>query len=541
MRSRRSGRLSSIVLSTNTETRKHIPAPKTGQSLSTAASPNRLIWLVVSILLIGAALRIALLTDNRFHPDEALFAALGRLIANGQDPWLSHTTLLVDKPPLFYYLLAAGISMSWASELTARLPGLFASLIGMALLARLARTLWGSDWAALLALIVYALSPFAILFAPTAFADPQFVMWVLASLCAVVAGRWGWAGLLYGLGLATKQSALFFAVLIVGMGIIHRAESREARPGTWGRLLRFAVAAVIPVLLATAWDVGRTGATGYWSAGVAFNNPGRLARSNEVWTRALALLSWGRYVGGTALVSGALAVILLVFVLFEWDNAKHGLPGAPAALLLAGFLVAYAAVHWLVAFPILDRYLLPVVPLGALLVGRGVVEAARRLRNQFSAALPWFEGAAALFLFGMLAMPALSAVKNAYPVGGDHGAFDGIDQIADELGGFPEGTVVYYQSLGWSLHYYLFDAPVYLAPIDGPGALRSDLTTFGHSGGDRRYLVLASWDSDKEILGAVEEAGFCARLETVTANRYGQRSFALYQILDPHYGSCDSS
>jgi 4-amino-4-deoxy-L-arabinose transferase-like glycosyltransferase len=528
-------------LSTNTGTRKHTSALKTGQSFSPAAQPNRLIWPVVFILLIGAALRIALLTDNRFHPDEALFAALGRLIANGQDPWLLHTTLLVDKPPLFYYLLAAGISMSWASELTARLPGLFASLISLALLARLARTLWRSDWAVLLTLLFYALSPFAILFSPTVFADPQLVMWVLASLCAVAVGRWGWAGLLFGLGLATKQSALFFVVLIVGMGIIRGAESGESWSGLWARLLRFVAGAAVPVLLMTAWDVGRTGATGYWSAGVAFNNPGRLARSNEVWARGLALLGWGKYVGGTAVVAVALAEALLVFVVLEWDNAKNRLPGAGAALLLAGFLVAYAAMHWLVAFPILDRYLLPMVPLVALLIGRGVAETVRWLRSQFSMALPRFEASAAVLLFAALIGPALHAVNNLYPVGGDHGAFDGIDQIADEVGSFPEGTVVYYQSLGWSLHYYLFDAYVYLAPIGGPGALRSDLTTYGHRGSDRRYLILASWDSDEEILGAVEEAGFCARLETVTANRYGRRSFALYQIIDPHYGSCDSS
>jgi 4-amino-4-deoxy-L-arabinose transferase-like glycosyltransferase len=522
-------------LSTERATPTRTLEPETGQLSSPIAHLNRRLWPLVFILLFGASLRIVLLTGSRFHPDEALFATLGRLIAAGQDPWLSHTDLLVDKPPLFYYLLAAGISLSWASELAARLPGLFASLISLALVVRLARTLWGSYGSAIFALIVYALSPFSILFSSTAFADPQLVMWVLAALCAVAAGRWGWAGLFYGLALATKQNALFFAALVVGIGVIQNAGSE----GVWRSLLWFLAAAAIPILLTIAWQMGRTGATGYWSAAVAFNNPGRLARSNEVWGRALALLKWGRYFGGTFLLTGVLGIILLVSVLWEWIDARRGLPGAAAALLIAGFLVAYLAVHWLVAFPILDRYLLPLVPLVALLIGRGIVEAARRLRRRFSAALPWLEVSAALLL-GVLIWPALRASSEAYPVGGDHGAFDGIDQIADELRALPEGTVVYYQSLGWSLHYYLFDAYVYLAHFDGPRALQSDLDTFGHGGGERRYLVLASWDSDVEILAAVEGAGFCVHQDMVTADRYGRRSFALYRVYEPHNGSCHS-
>jgi hypothetical protein len=341
--------------------------------------------------------------------------------------------------------------------------------------------------------------------------------------------------------MATKQSALFFAALIVGVGIVRNGRNENPRPGVWASLLRFMVVAAIPVLLTIAWDAGRTGAGNYWSAGVAFNNPGRLARSNEVWARALALLEWGQYVGGTALVTGFLGVMLPVFAAFDWYYAGRELPGAAMALLLYGFLVAYITVHWLVAFPILDRYLLPVVPLMALLVGWGVVEAARRLRSRSSMALPWVEVSAALLLLGALAWPALRAADSAYPVGGDHGAFDGIDEIADELYLLPNGTVVYYQSLGWPLHYYLFDAYVYLTHFDRPGALRSDLAAFGHRGSEPRYLILADWESDAETLAAIEEAGFCARLETVTTNRLGQRSFTLYQIVDPHNGSCHSS
>src|SRR5687768_11838567 len=120
---------------------------------------SSVLWMAL-IVLIGAALRIAPLTDNRLHPDEALFGTLARLIISGKDPILAQTTLLVDKPPLFYYTLAGGISISWASELTLRLPGLFASIVSIALVLRLARLLWRSEMAAVIAAVICALSPF---------------------------------------------------------------------------------------------------------------------------------------------------------------------------------------------------------------------------------------------------------------------------------------------------------------------------------------------------------------------------------------------
>ena len=132
--------------------------------------------LITGILLLGAALRIAPLTDNRMHPDEALFATLGRLIITGQDPWLNQTHLLVDKPPLFYYTTAAGIAVLWTDEMSARLPNLFASIIAIALTYRVARSLWQQQRSAIVSTVLIAVSPFGVAFSPTVFADPQLMM-----------------------------------------------------------------------------------------------------------------------------------------------------------------------------------------------------------------------------------------------------------------------------------------------------------------------------------------------------------------------------
>lgn len=474
----------------------------------------RRVLLLALVVLAGAAFRIAPLTDNRFHPDEALFATLGRLIATGSDPLLQHTPLLVDKPPLLYYLLAAGISVSWGSEVSARLPGLFASVLSVALVARLAWQLWRSPQAALVAALLVALSPFAILFAPTAFADPLLVLWVLAALVAVTAGRWGWAGVLAGLALATKQSGLLFAPLVLALGAAANTQRSAAR---W--LPRFALGLAPVLLLLAGWDALRGVGGGAWLAGLAVNDPGGLARASELWPR---LGAWaGRLHYFTASTPLNVALGLGLAALAARELALRRCEAAPT-LIVGAFGLAYLALHWLLAVPVLDRYLLPLVPLLALLAARAVDVLGERS--------PALYPASAALLTLLILPGALRAARSGYPVGGDHGAYDGIDRVAEVVGGLPEGSVVYTDSLGWSLAYYLYDARVYQATVSTPAALAADLRAFG-AGGEQRVLILPGWQSRGDWLRAARAAGYEPQVMLQTTNRHGQRSLVVYSLL----------
>lgn len=488
------------------------------------ASSARL-WLMTVLLLIGAAARIVPLTANRFHPDEALFATLARLVVSGRDPFLSTTTLLVDKPPLFYYVLAGSIALAGGSELAARLPGLFAGLIALALVARLARQLWRSDSAAWLALALTALSPFAILFAPTAFADPQFVMWLLASLVVIGAGRWGWGGLLFGLAVATKQNALFFLPLVLMLGLVQNVDAvtrwRQLRGWAW----RFALTFGLVLALMLLWDIARHGASSFWTAGALVNNPGRLARSREVWPRAIEWLGWLHYLTALGWLNILLAALVIALAPLEMRLNPRTRSTAGSLTLLA-FVIGYLGLHWLVAFPVLDRYLLPAVPLIALLSGRAATLVGRVLFKPQIFGFP-FHWLLPLILAAILAWSAWKASSSAYPVGGDHGAFDGIDQVAAYLRKQPIGSVVYYRALGWMMDYYLFDAYLYPIWFETPAWLAEDLRAFG-STDTPRYLVLSKTESPLEVLGAVHDAGCQAAPVLEPIDRFGSRSISVY-------------
>jgi hypothetical protein len=162
----------------------------------------------------------------------------------------------------------------------------------------------------------------------------------------------------------------------------------------------------------------------------------------------------------------------------------------------------------------------------ALLIGRA--SALMIARTNFRVAM-W---SVLIMLVAVGMLPStFGAMRSRIPVGGDHGAHDGIDQAAAYLSTLPVGTVVYYDSLGWTLSYYLFDAYVVPVGFASPSALESDLAAFRGSG-ESRYLILPGWISHQEVMGAVASAGYESISIFKTSNRYGDRSFVIYR-LDP--------
>ncbi len=57
----------------------------------------------------------------------------------------------------------------------------------------------------------------------------------------------------------------------------------------------------------------------------------------------------------------------------------------------------------------------------------------------------------------VLAGPAVQAAEGRLPVGGDHGAYAGLDTVVAWLDARAESApVLYHRTLGWHLRFYLF-------------------------------------------------------------------------------------
>lgn len=451
------------------------------------------LWIITWL---GAALRFRGLLANTFHADEALFAAWARHIAVWRDPLL--LSQAVDKPPLSFYLQALFYPLFGPVEFAARLPALVASILLIPLTAQLTRRLTHDRTAALVAAAVVALSPLAIQFSATAFTDPLLAFWLAAALYAAAGGgRPGpsAAGLLFGLALATKYQALLFAPLLVGVAWLAgwRASKWLRAGGGFG--------AVIVILL--LWSDGRS-AAGVVALQWANIGGVRVVHSWELWPRLVATARLWRLALGGGLIA-AIALAVAGFLTAHRPRIRAN----PTTALLLLFLVGYLGLHWLWAVPVWDRYLLPLLPLMAVLIGRGMSLALTLMDRRLSRWIP----IAGLTLLTVIQLPfALNARLGGYPIGGQPAANGGAARIARLLEDAPYGTVLYDHWYSWQWRYQLFDSRVYVSWFPHADALLDDLAAFAGVGPER-YIVLPATDAARPVVRRLTEKGY--RLEAL--------------------------
>ncbi len=401
------------------------------------------LWAAAAVLLLGAALRLSALAQPvTLHPDEALFSTFARAAAVNGD-WLLPGPL--DKPPLALYANALAQVFIGEGTLAARLPGALAGVVLAAAVYRLARQLCGGSGVPLLAALLAALSPLAVSYSASAFTDmPMLALGALA-LAAGASGRWLASGALLGLAFASKHQALYYLPLCLALGW---SVGRLDRRG----LVRFAAglgAALAGLLL---WDAARGGTSTFALAAVN-NDPARLADLVELAPR---LAAWGSHAEQLFGPVGAL-LIPLALAAGVRGLVRRRAPTARADAALLAFALAYALVHWLVAFNIYERYLLLLLPPVGLLAARGLDGAANAVRlpppSGGLSALARLAGAGALTL--ALLPAALGAAAGQSPLDTERARCDGIEALAAHLNSKPVATVIYDRWLGWELGYYL--------------------------------------------------------------------------------------
>jgi hypothetical protein len=519
-------------------------------------------WLLVAVTLLAFWLRLPGLFANSFHGDEALFAAWARLIAVWRDPLLQ--TQLVDKPPLLFYLQALFYPLQGPVEWAARLPNWIASILLIPLTAQWVWRWYGEDGGrktedggrprssvlgppSLLAsqpifvAVLLTLSPYAIQFSPTAFLDPLLLFWLVGSLALI--DRPGWSGVLFGLALLTKHQAWLFLPLLLAAGwwrwvglpaarrladgdrLAVNDQASKQRPvnraGWLGRVisriypalfisppiyrragLAFTrwLAGMLPLLaILLLWEWLRTGSLALWQAQVSHFGGTRLIWSWELWPRLLAWAELGQMVWAGGWLGALFPLLTGGGMIWLW---LHG--DLPDRLLIL-FGLAYMAIHWLLAIPVWDRYLLLLVPILALLLARflnGTLFSFRGKMGQI--VLP--------VVVVLLLLPGAWMGRNGrFPVGGQVGADQGVAAAAAYLEDAPYGTVLYDHGHSWQWRYHLFDKRVHLSWIPHPAQLTEELLVFGGDGHDR-YLSLPTAPESLLLRRAVAEAGFCLEL-----------------------------
>lgn len=500
---------------------------------------------IIAILGLGLLARLAPLGLQRFHEDEALYSSWGLRIAGGD---IRLAEVPVDKPPLFFYLQAGSFALFGPSETTARLPSLLASVAGIGLLYLLARLLYDQP-TALVATALFAASPFAISFAPTAFLDPLMGMWVLAACMAAAHGRWGWAGMLMGLAEATKWEGVAFLPLVVGLGLgIHPVRPSSAAKG----LLRAALGLLAILALIWDWDLSRPQPSILHQlranyGGLAPSRPEMWGGRLRVWANQLRYAFYHPWLNVLFLAGLPLLVLADVRELAKKsrgfpqihtsfsETADHQLQTVERApelvdLSLLAFLSLFLTSLALMRIPIWDRYLLALVPFGCLLLARILWLPSRVLPHNSKACFGLSFLIAAMLLF-TLPLPMRDAAAGRFPLGGDHGTYQGIEQVVAYFRGHVMGgAILYHRWLGNHYRFYMFRFPYSFRWWRTPEELAQDAAAASDV---ERWIVFPSWHDEGPARRALAARGLRLIPRHRTYRDDGSLSFTIYQIEGP--------
>jgi len=213
----------------------------------------------------------------------------------------------------------------------------------------------------------------------------------------------------------------------------------------------------------------------------------------------------------------------------------HGdaLIGRRVDAVLALYTAGYLALHFAVTFQTWDRYLLPILPLLCVLAARGLV----LVWQQFNR-LPNFRRplrtATPVLAIPVLFYASWLGTAGRLPVGSDHGAYAGLDQVVSVLRSQPTDAIIYDRWLGWHYDFYLSDAPQERRWWGSGWKLADDAASTARSRPDRpQWVVLPDWERSaaEELYLPLASKGL-ALVETRRIFRPdNSRSFTMYRLV----------
>jgi hypothetical protein len=421
--------------------------------------------------------------------------------------------------------------------MAARLPSLIASMASIALVYALGRELYG-EMVGLLAALFLALSPFDILFASTAFTDPLMTALALGALLCASRGRMLRSGMLLGLSAATKQQGIFFLPLVVALGLTTKrpnhiprlvltrpphARQRVGRrvAGTaaglllraWNqRWIRFTLGFAAVAVIVLWWDSARAQRPGFLEQ--SFISYGGLgpARPQALGDRAVEWLSLLQGFWVSPFLNSVLLSILALWLLGRnLLNLAAPRPGK-ADIVLIVFLALFL-----------------VLQLAALLAARALVALGSAFRGSRWRVV--YSSVLGLALILGLTGPVLQATRSQVPLGGDHGAYDGIDELASFVRATaPDGAVLYHQWLGYHYRFYLHSADLRFHWYPDLSDLARDARIYRR---ESRYIAFPSWRDGAPVEAALADQGIALKETFATERRDGTTSFRLYRLEGP--------
>lgn len=356
-------------------------------------------WLWLAAPFVAATLLSAMLPPGDFDVREYHLQAPKEFYQAGRITFLPHN--VYANMPLGAEMLSLPAMVAlgdwWTGALVGKtLIALFAPLTALALFAACCR--FASAAAGIVAAIVYLSVPWVAAVATQGLVDGAFGFYLFAAFYGALvwkntvseaddtgrqavggSGLLIMAGFLSGAAVSTKYPAVIYSVLPLAAYIGYQAIALRARHDNSGRAVRAVAGAVCVFLLGAALGCGLwlgknavlSGNPTYPLLYEVFDGATRTPENNERWQQAHRPPNYdprdlARRVWNATLASDWLSPLLIPLAALAFTARRH----RRLALLLGGYLAFVFAVWWLFTHRI-DRFLVPTLPLAAMLAGLG--------------------------------------------------------------------------------------------------------------------------------------------------------------------------
>ncbi len=425
-----------------------------------------------------------LLGLHRLHQDECLYSAYAiRMVTHGDISM--NGGLGVDKPPLFFYAIAASFLINGISENAARLPNIIFSLLAVFYLFRLARLIYRDRLTPLLSAFFAAFSVMFTIFSVTAFQDISMTAFMVISFYYLKQGRHFKSGIFYAVSIACKPMTLFLLPLYIAFIIME-----EGPDGAIKQVKNYAKAFAFVFVPLVLWSALL--ANPRWGMFTFFikQQPEAMQASNDIAAR---LGVWIKYSGPLlngyyfllAAVAGLAAVCAAGFFRKDRTEQKYDL------FFLACILFTYFIFSFL-KFRQYDRYVVVLVPFLSLALARTIsfgVSFFKDNRYKYIAA------GLAVFIY---IIPMRGLPDSKLDMGALFSRADGFERVASYVKhNSGQGTQLIYfgHALAWYGYFYLSDEKFYrLISVFNKEELRIALDYFK----GRNLIVVDSRDRAPE-------------------------------------------
>lgn len=419
-----------------------------GDEKNHSHSPEHILFV---ILFMGFLLRIAYLPHGDFLIcDEGLYDHCARQIAFHDDVFLKY--VWIDKPPVFFYLLASCYRIFGPGDFIAWVPNVMASMLLIYLIFVLGRR-WFSVEAGLAAASLQAVNPVDIYQSNLVLLDTTLVLWIIVAVLFAERKNFFLSGLFFGLAIGTKQSALFtlpwFTILLFA--------NKSVTISFWSIIKRW-FRGLLLVIIPLFW----------WSSSInQFAMFAKQAKSygfesfvtvteigGRLWQWLILMDITNNKIADLVLFGFLIVCIGVLFyqVRFSLDRTidiQNKLRSSRQLQLI--FLILFLVFLQLVIlsvfpFHFFDRYILVLVPFISLLLGHFLVKfLPQEKRNLYLAGL-------ILVIF----FQSFVGFRSQVPIPSGYMAFNGLKTVTDYLQSSVSPDIPVFESrLEWHLYSYL--------------------------------------------------------------------------------------